>query len=130
MKHLLFSLLLIATAPAFAQQGNPPQQKTEQRQAQTPEQKATSTAKHMEKTLGLSADQKTKVYDIALLRAQKMDGLKNKPTTDKTERHAEMKSIQTAFDDKLKSILTPEQFSKWQDQKHHNQTAPAAPAEK
>ncbi|HEV7231688.1 MAG TPA: hypothetical protein VGO45_10195 [Bacteroidia bacterium] len=130
MKHLLFSILLAASAPAFAQQGNPPQQNTAQRQPQTPEQKAASSAKHMEKTLGLSADQKTKVYDLALLRAQKMDELKTKPTTDKTQRHTEMKSIQTAFDDNLKTILTPDQYTKWQEQKHHSQPAPAAPPEK
>jgi protein CpxP len=123
MKKLILAILLAATAPAFAQQATEQQAPTQttaapaSKKVHTPEEKATMTSNRMEKKLAITADQKKKIYDLALLRAQKADEVKAKHETDRALMHSEMKSIQTAFDSNLKDILTPEQYTKWKEEK-------------
>lgn len=127
MKKIIASLLLMAIgATAFAQAPAPPQGPPP-RDHKTPEQRATDQANHLEKELGLSADQKTKVHDLALAREQKMEKLRERKDT--TGVHAERKKIMDEFHDGMKKTLTPEQFKKWEDmKKQHRGDRPQPPS--
>jgi hypothetical protein len=67
------------------------------------------------KDLGLNDDQKKKVYDAALVRAQKMKEVMEKDGDDHTDRKAQMKPLMDAFDASMKTILNPEQYKKWKE---------------
>jgi hypothetical protein len=123
MKKLIFALLLLATAPVFAQQnGNPPPPSAPadpppaqpaQRPQRTPEQRAQAASNHLVKTLGINDDQKQKVYDLTLMRINKMSEIRTQYSNDKPKMRAEMKALQPVFDGKMKEILTPDQYTQW-----------------
>ncbi|HXC05603.1 MAG TPA: hypothetical protein VNZ86_12665 [Bacteroidia bacterium] len=111
---LSISASLLAFAPAtrascYFQQDQPVQEKKQK----TPEQRATGVSNRLTKDLSLTDDQKKKVYDAALTRAQKMDQARSQPGADRTQMRAQVKSANDAFESSLKIILTPDQFTKW-----------------
>ena len=115
MKKIFSSLLMLVAFTAFAQ--TPAAQKAGRRQ-QTPEQRATAMASHLETSLGLSADQKVKVHDLALAREQKMQSLREQnKDKDRCAWADQRKQAQETFDSGMKQILTPEQLTKWNEQK-------------
>jgi Spy/CpxP family protein refolding chaperone len=61
--------------------------------------------------LELTYDQKTKVYDINLSSALKMDKLKE--IEDRTQKFKQFRTIQLEKDEQLKKVLTKEQFKKY-----------------
>ena len=81
----------------------------EKRQIRTAEQRAQMSTDALDKKLGLTADQKAKVYAVNLERAQQMEkSLK----TEREYRAGQMdknKSVREASDKKLSKILTEEQ---------------------
>lgn len=84
----------------------------------TPEQRATNVANRLEKKLALSKEQKTKVHDLALARATKMDVLRAKyKDQDKKVWQAERKVVRDEFHSGMKATLSPEQFAKWEAQR-------------
>jgi periplasmic protein CpxP/Spy len=66
------------------------------------------------KRLELTDDQKPQVKAIFDDQMQKMGDLRADDSLSQEDRRARMKSIREDTDTKLKAILTPEQFEKWQ----------------
>jgi protein CpxP len=113
MKRLMMiaALIMISAAQMIAQ-GNGPKK--------TPEQRADNFANKAEKDLGLSAEQKTKVRDLALTRAKKMDELRTKykgKEGDKQVWKDERKKVRDEFHAGMKQVLSPEQYAKWEAQR-------------
>jgi hypothetical protein len=103
-------MLLMTVSLAFAQGNGKPKK--------TPEQRADAYANKMQKDLGLDATQRTKVRDLALARAKKMDELREQyKGQDKKVWQAERKKARDEFHNGMKSTLSPEQYTKWQEQR-------------
>jgi protein CpxP len=120
MKKLLIAFGILASATAFAQQGSTPDQKPEagvsEHRKHSPEERAEKQSTRMEKSLGLTSDQKTKVYNLALLRAKKTDAIRANEEAEKAKNKPQLKAVNTAYEANMKDILTPEQFIKWKEQ--------------
>jgi len=88
----------------------------------TPEQKADKKAAKMAKELGLNADQEARLEKLMLTRQQEATALKAKYGADKKAGRAEMKAAHDRYETELKTILTPEQYTKMTQLKaeHHN----------
>lgn len=86
-----------------------------------PAKMADHKAGKMAKELGLSADQEAKVEQLLLARQQEGAALKAKFGTDKTAGRTEMKAAHERYNAQLKTILTPEQYAKFDKMKdeHH-----------
>ncbi len=115
MKKFLFIALLTAGTASFALAQTTAAPTTDNQQSaqhvqKTPEQKATDVANHMTKELGLTSDQAAKIHDLALTRAEKMGDWRASGATDKALRQ----QIMGEFDSGVKSVLTPDQYTKWQ----------------
>ncbi|UOQ96283.1 DUF4890 domain-containing protein [Hymenobacter sp. 5317J-9] len=82
-----------------------------------PAKKADQHAAKMAKELGLTADQETKVEQLMLARQQETQALKTKYAANKTAGRAEMKASHEKYEAQLKSILTPEQYAKFDQMK-------------
>jgi hypothetical protein len=130
-KNIIFTILLtvlIGVSYSQAQSGggkNKGQHKGEKskehkgehehgRENMSPEDRAKRSSDRLEKKLSLSAEQKTKVYDFALIRVQKAGALKADTTKDKKAKGADMKTIRDEFVSNVNTILTPEQKTKWE----------------
>jgi protein CpxP len=85
------------------------------KQALTPEQKAQKQADHLQKKLGLSEEQKMKVYDLNLARITQSKALrdKNKSSDNKQGSKEEFQKIRTDYDKGLTSILNDDQQKTW-----------------
>ncbi|WP_151088216.1 hypothetical protein [Hymenobacter baengnokdamensis] len=111
MKKFLLPLLafaLSATA-ASAQDGGRPQR--------TPEEMAARQMQGLTKQLGLSADQSAKVQPVLLARDQEMMAMRAQMqagTADRAQLRSQMQANRTKYEDQLKAILTPEQFTQMQ----------------
>jgi protein CpxP len=117
MKKIIASLLMLVTFTAFAQTPA----KTGHAQ-KTPEERATFMASHLEKSLGLSADQKTKVYDLALTREKKIDQLRTENKgKDRCDWADQRKQTADEFNSGMQKVLTPDQYTKWTQQKEEHQ---------
>lgn len=81
----------------------------------TPEQMATRQSMHLQKTLGLSEDQKQKTYQAVLTRSLAIETIRTKygPDGDRQAAQAEVKTIKAQFVQAMNGILTPEQKTKW-----------------
>jgi protein CpxP len=114
MKKMISSLLMLLTFTAFAQA--PAHKPTHEQK--TPEERATAIAAHLEKSLVLSADQKTKVHDLALAKEKKIEQLKEQNKgKDRCAWADQRKQAQTEFESGMKQTLTPDQYTKWTEQK-------------
>lgn len=116
MKKILSSLLMLVAITAFAQApGSKPQTA---RQHKTPEERATAFATHLEKSLALTPDQKTKVHDLVLARDQKIGQLREENKgKDRCAWSDQRKKAQDDFIAGMKSTLTPDQYAKWEAEK-------------
>ena len=87
-----------------------------------PTKMADHRAGKMAKELGLSADQEAKVEQLLLARQQETAALKAKYGTDRKAGRADMKAAHDRYETQLKTILTPEQFAKFQqkEDQHHD----------
>jgi periplasmic protein CpxP/Spy len=122
MKKLRFVLvaLMMVSITAFAQQKQQ-QKKQEPKQEQkqkvkkaTPEQRATRQTETLAKKLLLTAEQKVSVNNAILSKINTLDQIKTKYKGNKSkERNTELKEARTAFEQDMKTILTPEQYEKW-----------------
>ena len=80
----------------------------------TPEERAKQQSQKMAVKLGLSEEQKEKVYKLSLLKARKMDQLKVRSDNDKKAKITQAQQIQEENDAALKNdVLTPEQYAKY-----------------
>jgi Spy/CpxP family protein refolding chaperone len=135
MKRLLIAFSILASASAFAQQPAAPDKPAptpgvSEHRKHSPEERATRQSARMEKSLGLTSEQKTKVYNLALSRAKKTDEIKAAEEAERIKNKPQLKAVQTAFEASMKDILTPEQFIKWKEQQprrgqHNDKKGPA-----
>jgi periplasmic protein CpxP/Spy len=110
MKRILAITLLLVGFAVTATAQKPDASKPKK----TPEERATAYANKMQKDLGLNAEQKTKVHDLALARATKMKELREKyKDQDKKVWKEERKKVRDEFHNGMKSTLSPEQYLKW-----------------
>jgi len=83
----------------------------------TPEQMATRQSMHLQKMLTLTEDQKQKTYQAMLTRTSAIQAVRTKygPNGDKKAMQAEVKPIKEQFVQTMNGILTPEQKTKWEE---------------
>ncbi len=79
----------------------------------TAEQKATKQAQRLTKALSLTTDQANQIKLLLLDLNQKRDGMRD--ASDKRAAMKEMRDLVSAQDDKMKTILSTEQYAKYQD---------------
>ena len=120
MKHALALLAgLAAASPAFAQTapaaGSPPAPALAAPPARrpAPDQRGERRAQYLAKELGLSADQQARVEKLLLARQQESAALKSKYGADKKAGRPTMKAAHDRYQTGLKSILTAEQYAKF-----------------
>ncbi|HUA66813.1 MAG TPA: hypothetical protein VME24_13270 [Alphaproteobacteria bacterium] len=76
--------------------------------------------------LGLSDSQKQKVENIFSSEHQQMKDVHQNTTMSTGEKRSEYGKIRDSLNTKLQSVLTPEQYTKWQNLTHQH-TAPSLP---
>ncbi|HEU4717271.1 MAG TPA: hypothetical protein VFU15_05545 [Bacteroidia bacterium] len=120
MKKLIVTFLLLASASfAFAQDTAKKEKPAPQK---SPEDRAAHFANHLQKDLGLTDDQKTKVHDLALAKEQKMDALRQQHQGDDPKSwSADRKKVHDDFITGMKGVLTPDQYNKWEAEKKQHQ---------
>jgi periplasmic protein CpxP/Spy len=82
-------------------------------QDQTPEQKAAKQIQRLTKALTLTNDQAAQIQPMLLELNQKRDAMRN--ASDKRAAMKDMRDLVTAQDDKMKTILNADQYTKYQD---------------
>lgn len=71
-------------------------------------------AAKMAEELGLNDDQKTKMAEVMKEQGPKLKALREDTSLSKEDKQAQMKALREASTEKVKGILTAEQFEKWQ----------------
>lgn len=77
--------------------------------------------------LALTDDQKAKAKPVFEEMNQKMIDLRKDTTLEMADRRAKMKEIRDDASAKLKDILTPEQYQKWESMGPRNRVRPVTP---
>lgn len=72
----------------------------------------------LQKELGLSNDQKEKVKSILGSEHQQMKDVHKDTTLSTGEKKSKMQDIRGSVDTKMKSVLTPDQYQKWEKLSH------------
>lgn len=115
MKKLLVFALLVVGITAFAQ-GK--EGRRGGKEKLTSEERVDFQVKRMTKDLGLNDKQAEQVKAIVTKQAQKRDAkreeLKASKDKDRQEMRAKMEANQAEVSADMKKILTPEQFTKWE----------------
>jgi Spy/CpxP family protein refolding chaperone len=86
-------------------------------QNQTPEQRTDNQLQRMTKALSLSADQATQVKPILMELNQKRDAMRD--ASDKRAAMKEMRDFVMGQDEKMKKVLSAEQYTKYEDMKEN-----------
>jgi periplasmic protein CpxP/Spy len=82
-------------------------------QEQTPEQRATKQVQRLTKALTLTNDQAAQIQPMLLELNQKRDAMRN--ASDKRAAMKDMRDLVTAQDEKMKTVLNSDQYTKYQD---------------
>ncbi|MCH6199047.1 DUF4890 domain-containing protein [Aquiflexum sp. LQ15W] len=122
MKKLLMiaAIFTMTFAGAFAQRGQGGSKGGQQRESLTAEQRAEKMTTRMTEELGLSEDQKQKIYKINLENAQKREAQRAAMEEDRKAKRTEMQTQNQAQNKQIEAILTPEQKTKWEEVKKEN----------
>lgn len=133
-KVILIAACLLSLTAANAQEKTSGGKKPlKEAHHQTPEQRAQKDVDRMNSEVTLTAEQKTKIYDLSLSKAKQTDEARSKQTGD--DRAALEKTLKTVKQDYRKAVqavLTPEQLQQLKtirDQKHAQGTKPATDPE-
>lgn len=84
----------------------------------TAEQKATKQVQRLTKALSLTTDQANQIKLLLLELNQKREGMRD--ASDKRVAMKEMRDLVSAQDDKMKTILSTEQYAKYEDIKNES----------
>lgn len=87
----------------------------EKQEMKTPEERAQKSVDHLNKAVGLSEEQKTKIYDLALNRAKSVDAIKEKYRGQQGSKETaknEIIAVKKEYRQGVKAVLTPEQLEK------------------
>lgn len=133
MKKLIIAALLVIGFSSYAQDQNQPEKKSDrgQRERMSPEQRSQAQMDKLTTDLKLDAKQQEQIKPIiaeqtAKRQAMMAERMANRDSQKKMtaeERQAAMaarKEERTAMENKLKAILTPEQFKKMKDMEQAN----------
>jgi protein CpxP len=115
MKKFLLPLLVLALSATAASAQTTPDQ-AGGRPQRTPEEMAARQTEGLTQQLGLSADQSAKVQQIMLARDQEMMAMRGQMqagTADRQQLREQMMAGRTKYDDQLKAVLTPDQYTKY-----------------
>jgi len=104
MKNLVLAMLLLLPLTAMAQPQTPPK----------PEEMAKKQTERLKKEVTLTADQEKKVNEVYLASATKMDAAFKSGQVSRETMDAKQKEIRKDEETKLKTILTADQFTKYQ----------------
>ncbi|HRF79144.1 MAG TPA: hypothetical protein PL070_03575 [Flavobacteriales bacterium] len=89
----------------------------------SPEERAKMRTEHMAKELELTPEQKAKVEAINLKYAGKATELRKEREAERTEARKEGKAMHDAHDAEMKTVLTPDQYTRWQAKKEAKKEA-------
>jgi len=131
MKRLIIAALLVISISTFAQEQTQPDKKGNkgQRERMSPEQRNQALLERMTAELNLDANQQEQIKPILAEQTAKLQAMRdqrmkeNAKEMTKEERKALMQKRneeKTATDNKLKAILTPEQFKKMKENEAAN----------
>ena len=81
----------------------------------------------VETSLGLTDDQKTKVTPILTQEREQMRSIYNDTSLSRDDKIAKVKSIRSDTATQMKSILTPDQYEKWQTMMSRGLRRPTTP---
>jgi len=108
-KHIIFSATLLALClAAFSTHAQGRGQENS-----TPENKANKSATNLQSKLGLTDEQKNKVYELNLTTIKETRSLKVAKRNDQSAVKEGYTEIHKQYEQSLKSILTAEQYSNW-----------------
>ena len=122
MKHALALLAgLAAASPAFAQTapaaGSPPAPALAAPPARrpAPDQQGERRAQYLAKELGLNPDQQSRLAPILLAQREAVQAMRQQAGAGGQRRGQgqEMKAAQAKYQDQIRAVLTPEQFTKF-----------------
>jgi hypothetical protein len=115
MKKLMMALAVMTMGmTAFAQESPAAR---EDRPRMSTEERAKARTQRMAKDLGLSAEQLARVEALNLKHAKEGEAMRASDEKERAMRRAEMKDRKAAYETELKTVLTPEQFTKWEAKK-------------
>jgi protein CpxP len=112
---ILLSLFMLSFVFTISAQNNN-QTKTKK----TPAEKAAFFADRTKADLGLDDTQKQKVYDAKLDQLTQREAIKTKYNNDNKAGEADFRANNEKFKTTMKSILTPDQYTKWTTKKTDN----------
>jgi Spy/CpxP family protein refolding chaperone len=107
--------LLAGSAPLFAQEST-----------NTPPPGMKAGRHDIAKELNLTDDQKPKFQEIMKSTRDKMKDLREDTTLTQEEKKAKAKTIQEDTTTQMKALLTPDQFTKWQELTKRHRPGPPA----
>ena len=112
---LLFAALALTSAAAHAQAAPATQTApTADGTKRSPEQQAQNQAQRLAKELNLSADQQTKVQQLMMAQRQETQTAIQNAGGDRRAMGQAMRANRDKFDGQLKAVLTPDQYTKYQ----------------
>lgn len=135
-KVILLFVALIGSSVAMAQvktEVNSAQTHQPKQQQASKEERAEQFAGRMLKELNLTPEQKNRVYAAKLDQITAKEALDAQYNGDKEAQRthqAEYSAVQENFDAKMKTILTADQYQKWQEKKRNNKVVGPAPKKK
>lgn len=131
MKKLLITALLVVGISAFAQDQTDAKPKRDRAGMEriTPEQRNAAMVKRMTTQLELSTKQQEQLKVVLAeqavkresMRAERKEGAEKPTPEQRTAMREKMMAEQKVMQDKMKSILTPEQAKKWEEMKAKQQ---------
>lgn len=113
---LIASSIVLISFVTNAQETANTKAKTTLNQKAPAETRAKKQVEELNQIVGLTDDQKTKVYVLALNKAKKIDSVTEKYKNDpegNNKSYAEMDAIKKDYRKSVKAILTPEQIEKF-----------------
>jgi len=122
MKKLLMVAAIFAMtfAGAFAQRGQGGSRGGQQKESMTPVQRAERMTIKLTEELGLSEDQKQKIYQINLENAEKRQAQRDAIQEEQKLKRTEMKAQNRVQNERIEAILTSEQKTRWDKVKKEN----------
>lgn len=110
MKKLILATVLVFGLATYAQEKTINENKESKRELKSPEERQAMHLKKMTEDLNLNAKQQEEIKQLMAERMAKKEELKSMKKDKMLEKR-------NAMEAKMKTILTPEQFEKWNSQK-------------
>lgn len=115
MKYVVIAAALLMSGVSMAQDVKQPRKVDSKiRQVQSPEDRASRLTEEMTTELSLTSEQVPKVSEINLGIAKKNEGVRTNPNISEDQKKEIYKNNEIARSNMLKSVLTAEQFAKYE----------------